>query len=96
MRNLICSFLPINELILALLAKNRSELVIAGSINRKAKTLTVVFGNFAKYSKPLSFFNISDNVTVPDFTKFKIIDCGHGLQFGDYEAASLVMKENYV
>lgn len=87
-------FLRINELVEALISKYRSNLAIVGWINHgEEKTLTVVFGNLSKYSVPLSFFETSGDGISPEFDKFRLIDCGHTLQFGSYEAASLVVKE---
>jgi len=61
-------------------------LFICGRINEIGLTLWT--GNLHRVVVPLSFFTPSGDGTKPDFREFSIIDYGHGVKFGDYEASS--------
>lgn len=64
----------------------RGNLVIGGFISESDQTLTLVRADYRAVTVPLSTFKPS-GTTAPDFTRFEIIDYGHGLRFGEYESA---------
>jgi hypothetical protein len=78
------SVLPLNELIAVLNAPNRADLCIGGTIDGNA--LSLYTGEANCLIIPLSFFTSSTDL-VPDFSKFSVIDFGHAIKFGEYEAS---------
>lgn len=65
----------------------RRDLFIAGNMNKKEGTLTLVRGNMETITIPLKLFRKSGKLT-PDFGRFELDDYGNTLRFGEYEASS--------
>lgn len=68
-------------------ASQRKQMCIGGIVNLEMRTLTLLSGALSWYQIPLMAFKTSGNGTTPNFTQFRIIDSGHTVQFGAYEAA---------
>lgn len=81
-------FLPMKELAEVLIADNRQDLFIGGSIDREAGTLTLFRGDRSSLTVPLTAFQPSGQGNQPNFDAFAIADCGQTIKFGDYEAAT--------
>src|SRR3954447_13204851 len=81
------SLLAVEELAEALVADNRDELFIGGSVDRDSETLTLWRGTGKPLVVPLSSFRPSGEGKKPDFTRFSVADYGHTLRFGDYESS---------
>jgi DNA-binding Xre family transcriptional regulator len=87
-------FLAPTEIEAALIAKNNSELVIAGTVDTQAGIIKLLKGDLSRVFVPISSFKPTSEVT-PDFDRFEIIDHGHTLKFGAYEAnIDAVLYEN--
>lgn len=88
-------FLPPSELSEALNAENRHELFLGGSVDLATQTLTLWRGDAVKIKVPLSVFESSGDGIEPDFTRFSVIDYGQTVRFGDYEAASIAIIDDW-
>ena len=76
--------------------KNRENLFIAGIVDEENNKITLFNANFKKIVVPLSIFKPSgsgENICSPVFQNFSIIDFGHTLKFGKYEASSFAVTE---
>lgn len=84
------SFLPHSKLIeVKLLPDNqRKGMIVAAFIDLVLDEMVVYNGNEKEFVIPLSFFKPSGNGIVPDFNALEIIDYGHTVKLGEYEAAS--------
>lgn len=76
------------DLMKALNTPNRRELIVAGMVNFAAGTLTVYRGDFSPVTVPLSLFKPSGKGVAADPSDFEVIDCGHAIRLGKYEAAA--------
>ena len=90
-----CVFLPLEELTEVLEAPNKADLFIAGTIDRKTATMTLWRGNLETLVVPLSTFRRAGDGTAPDFDRFRLIDFGHTIQLGPYEAAGDALLYEY-
>lgn len=81
-------FLSSEELGEVLVAENRDNLFIGGTVNPSSKTVTLWRGNLSSLTVPFSAFEPSGDGTKPDFSHFSVTDYGHTIKLGDYEAAS--------
>ncbi len=61
---------------------------IGGSVDLKARTLTLLRGDITAVVAPFSIFPPSGDGTAPDFTRLKLIDFGRTIALGDYEASA--------
>jgi hypothetical protein len=80
-------WLPLRELLAVLESPDRANLLIGGMVDRKTHTLTVYRGDSRKVTVPLSVFKPTAAGERPVFEDFQVIDHGHAVRFGSYEAA---------
>lgn len=81
------SFLPREELMDVLPAPNRDELFITGFVDLCDEVVVLYRGNLEPVVVPFEFFR-HRSTDDPDFHDFEVIDYGHGVRFGEYEAAT--------
>ena len=81
-------WLPGEELIAAIMREDASDRFVGGSVDPKAKTLTLLRGNLQTIVAPFSVFSDSGDGTRPDFTKLGFTDYGRTIVLGAYEAAA--------
>jgi DNA-binding Xre family transcriptional regulator len=81
-------WLPKEELVEAITRDDASERFIGGSVDLKAKTLTLLRGNITAVVAPFSLFTKSGDGTAPDFTRIEFTDYGRTVALGDYEASA--------
>lgn len=79
--------LPMDELVEVLKQPHRGDLCIGGSVDQTLGMVVLVRGNLDVLPVPLSVFKPSGDGIKPDFSAFEVIDYGHTLRFGDYEAS---------
>jgi hypothetical protein len=65
-----------------------SDRFIGGSVDSKAKTLTLLRGDIEVMVAPFSLFPKSGDGTAPDFSRFQLTDYGRTIALGDYEASA--------
>jgi hypothetical protein len=84
------AFLPYAQLLeLKILPDNRRKgIIVAAFVDLLLLEMVVFNANEKEFIIPLSFFKPSGNGVYPDFHKIEIIDYGHTIKLGDYEAAS--------
>jgi hypothetical protein len=69
------------------------DVFLGGVVNEELGLLSLIRGNYAQVTVPLSIFKPSGTST-PDFSKFSLDDWGYTLRFGEYEAsANFVLYE---
>ena len=76
------------ELVEVLKAPDRADLIVCGMIQSGAAPLTLWLGDLTTLDVPLSFFRRRENGPRPDFARLAIIDFGHAVQLGKYEAST--------
>jgi DNA-binding XRE family transcriptional regulator len=81
-------FLSAEELGEVLVARNKEDLFICGSVDNESQTVTLWTGTLDSIVVPFSAFAASGDGTAPDFDNFEVIDYGQTLRFGDYEASA--------
>jgi Helix-turn-helix len=81
-------FLSSEQLGEALVAKNRADLLIGGSVDKGSQTITLWRGNLDSIVVPFSAFPVSGDGITPNFDDFEIIDYGQTVRLGEYEAAT--------
>lgn len=87
-------WLPTNQVIRILQSEDAADRIITGMVDKDAGNLLVYRGDLQPIIAPLESFNSRLNVK-PDFDDFEIIDWGHTLRFGKFEAsADSVLYEN--
>ena len=77
-----------NDLVTAIVLDDACDRFIGGSVDLKAKTLTLLRGDVTVVVTPFSVFSTSGDGTAPDFTRFSLIDYGQTIALGDYEASA--------
>jgi hypothetical protein len=82
------SFLPTEELGEVLTADNCADLFMGGTVDNDSEVVALVRGDLSKLVVPMAIFRPSGNGTKPDFEHFSVIDHGHTLKFGVYEASA--------
>lgn len=87
-------FLPDHKMLEVLECSHRHVLFIGGILDHTAQQMILWTGDLATLQVPFSEFEPSGNGVEPDFTRFKVIDYGNTLQFGEYEAAADVLFDN--
>ncbi|MBI1900816.1 MAG: helix-turn-helix transcriptional regulator [Planctomycetia bacterium] len=80
-------FLSTPELVAALRAKNRADLVLCGTVDKASRTVRLFCGNLDSLVVPFSAFSPSGDGVAPDFDRFSVADYGHTVRLGKYEAA---------
>ena len=81
-------FLAPEELAEVFSADNKAALFIGGIIDSDSETITLWRGNLEPLTVPFTAFPPSGDGLVPDFSTFAVIDYGHSVRLGDYEAAT--------
>lgn len=81
-------WLPREELIESLIREDAPDRFIGGSVDPKAKTLTLLRGNLEVTIAPFSLFAKAGDGTTPDFAKLALTDYGRTVTLGAYEAAA--------
>jgi hypothetical protein len=66
----------------------RKQMFLGGVVDLERRTLTLLSGVLHWYQIPLSAFDVPGNGPVPRFAYFRIVNYGHTVQFGVYEAAA--------
>lgn len=82
--------LPRDELLEVLASSNRDELFIGGVIEKQevGEVAVIYRGDLVPIVVPLDWFKPSGDGVHPDFTAFTIMDYGHTVKLGEYEAAT--------
>ena len=81
-------WLPREELVEAITRDDASERFIGGSVDPKAKTLTLLRGDIEAVVAPFSLFSKSGDGTAADFARLRLTDYGRTVGLGDYEASA--------
>lgn len=81
-------FLPPEELAEVLVDEQKADLIIGGIVDHLSRNLTLWRGSFESLTVPFAAFPPSGDGVEPDFTQFRVIDYGHTIQLGPYEAAT--------
>jgi hypothetical protein len=81
-------WLPKLELVEAITRDDASDRFIGGSVDPKAKTLTLLRGDITPVVAPFALFHESGDGTAPDFGRLALTDHGRTIALGDYEAAA--------
>ncbi len=82
--------LPVEELldVLSAPAREAASLFIAGVADMESQTLALTRGNMKTITVPFSIFKPPGTGVQPDFAQLSLIDYGHTVRLGDYEASS--------
>lgn len=81
-------WLPDEELVEVLTRDDAGDRFIGGSVDPKAKTLTLLRGDLKTMVVSFSHFPVSGNGTAPDFARLRLTDYGRTIALGDYEASA--------
>ena len=81
-------WLPKEELVEAITRDDASDRFIGGSVDPKAKTLTLLRGDIEAVVAPFAIFQKSGDGTAPDFARLRLTDYGRTIALGDYEASA--------
>jgi hypothetical protein len=81
-------WLPKDEFVETIVMADATDRFIGGSVDLKAKALTLLRGDITAVVAPFSIFPQSGDGTAPDFTRLKLIDYGRTIALGDYEASA--------
>ena len=87
--------LPPEELAEALAAKNRADLFVGGLVDHSSEMVTLLRGNLETLAVPFSAFPTSGDGIIPSFDEFAVTDSGQTVCFGEYEAASDAILDEY-
>lgn len=87
--------LPQDELAEALAAENRADLFVGGLLDHSSEMVTLLRGNLETLAVPFSAFPTSGDGIIPHFDDLAVADCGQTVCFGDYEAASDAILDEY-
>jgi hypothetical protein len=86
-------FLPPSELVEALGADNRADLIVGGQVT--PNDLLLYRGNLEPLTVPRSWFTSRPGALKPHFTQFAVADYGQTVQLGEYEAATDAILYEY-
>lgn len=81
-------WLPKEELVEALTRNDAADRFLGGSVDHRAKTLTLLRGDVTAVVAPFSSFPKSGDGTAPDFSRLGLTDYGRTVILGDYEASA--------
>jgi hypothetical protein len=81
-------WLPEEELVKAIVANDARDRFLGGSVDPKAKALTLLRGDITAVVVPFSNFSRSGDGTAPDFARLGLADYGRTIVLGDYEASA--------
>lgn len=77
-----------DEMLQAIVSDDASDRFIGGTVDLKAKTLTLLRGDITALVTPFSVFARSGDGTAPVFVRFSLSDYGRTIALGDYEASA--------
>ncbi len=80
--------LPRAELLEVFAANNRAELFIGGVVNAENSYVLLYRGNLEPITVPLTAFRTSGDGIRPNFSDFSVVNFGHSIRFGEYEAST--------
>lgn len=81
-------WLPKEELVEVITRQDASDRFIGGSVDAKAKTVTLLRGDIEAIVAPFAIFQKSGDGTAPDFTRLRLTDYGRTVTLGQYEASA--------
>lgn len=81
-------WLPKDELVEVITRDDAADRFVGGSVDPRAKTLTLLRGNIEVMVAPFSLFPKSGDGTAPDFARLRLSDYGRTVALGDYEASA--------
>jgi hypothetical protein len=81
-------WLPSEELVEAITRDDAPDRLIGGSVDPKAKALTLLRGDLQAVVAPFAMFGKSGDGTAPDFARLRLTDHGRTVALGDYEASA--------
>ena len=81
-------WLPRSELVEAIARDDSADRFIGGSVDRKAKILTLLRGDITTLLAPFRLFSRSGDGTALDFARLRLTDYGRTIALGDYEASA--------
>jgi hypothetical protein len=81
-------WLPKRELVEALSYVDSADRFIGGSVDAKARAVTLLRGDVKAVVVPFGVFRESRDGTAPDFTRLRLTDYGRTVALGEYEAAA--------
>jgi hypothetical protein len=76
------------ELVEAIASDDAADRFIGGSVDRQAKTLTLLRGDVTALVAPFRRFPESGDGIAPDFARLRLTDYGRTIALGNYEASS--------
>ena len=82
------TLLPIEILREVLASDRRTEVFVAGMIDRAAELAVLYRGNLAPTVVPFAWFLRRNPTPKPNFRDFELTDYGQSVRFGEYEAAT--------
>ena len=82
------NFLPFEELGEVLADDRKADLVIGGIVDHVSKHVILWRGSFEPFPIPFSAFASSGQGVAPNCAELKVIDYGHTIQLGPYEATT--------
>jgi DNA-binding Xre family transcriptional regulator len=81
-------WLPKEELVEVITREDAADRFIGGSVDPKAKTVTLLRGDIEAEVAPFAIFPASGDGTVPDFARLRLTDYGRTVSLGGYEASA--------
>ena len=72
----------------ALPTHERRRLFISGYVDYKYQNIILFRGDGTSVVVAFDYFKKTNNITEPDFNDFNIIDYGHAIKLGEYEAST--------
>jgi DNA-binding XRE family transcriptional regulator len=82
------NFLPFEELGEVLADDRKADLVIGGIVDHESKNIILWRGSFEPFPIPFSVFAPNGQGVAPNFAELRVIDYGHTIQLGPYEATT--------
>jgi hypothetical protein len=76
------------ELVEVITREDACDRFIGGSVDARAKTVTLLRGDLAAIVAPFAIFPKAGEGTAPDFAGLRLTDYGRTIALGDYEAAA--------
>jgi hypothetical protein len=82
------SWLPVAEMIEVLNAQDPRDYIVGGMVDEETGSLTLYRGDFSRLTIPLSIFKPTGTGVEINPADFEVIDGGHAIRLGAYEAAA--------
>lgn len=80
-------WLPLEEMVEVLNMPEPRDFIVGGMVDQFVGTLTIYRGDFKRLTVPLSIFQPTGTGVVIDPSDLAVIDNGHAIRLGSYEAA---------